>query len=243
LRVYRDIFIDVLKSGLKWTGETDDLLRHFISQFGKSWSDIASRIPNRTATQVAAHWEKCTNPKLTNTSRPRRKPGQHLRLGERTRAAEDHVRASALDAQAMPRALVQQPRPSARRRRTCGEGGLVFEADLQQPRSGPSPRRQSLGERATRRRAAGPPRPRSACASQGEEIPKRNAGDAKERAQPLLTASPKVWTIGDADEAAEMRRIRNRQSSFLLFEETYLRTIFLIVQNLTMPSITRFRNL
>jgi hypothetical protein len=49
------------------------------------------------ATQIAAYWEKCTNPKLSNTFRPRRKPGQQLRPGERIRVTEDRIRASAAE--------------------------------------------------------------------------------------------------------------------------------------------------
>jgi hypothetical protein len=49
----------------RWTDAEDNLLRELINQFGKQWSVIASRIPNRTPTQVAARWEKCINPALT----------------------------------------------------------------------------------------------------------------------------------------------------------------------------------
>jgi hypothetical protein len=48
----------------RWTPEEDDLLRQLIAQFGKQWSVIASHMPNRSATQVAARWEKCINPSL-----------------------------------------------------------------------------------------------------------------------------------------------------------------------------------
>jgi hypothetical protein len=47
-----------------WTQEEDDLLRRYIAQFGKQWTAIAGHIPNRSATQVAARWEKCINPAL-----------------------------------------------------------------------------------------------------------------------------------------------------------------------------------
>jgi hypothetical protein len=41
------------------------MLRELIQRFGRQWSVIASHIPNRNATQVAARWEKCINPILT----------------------------------------------------------------------------------------------------------------------------------------------------------------------------------
>jgi hypothetical protein len=49
----------------EWTEDGDNLLRKFIVRFGKQWSVIASHIPNRSATQIAARWEKCINPALT----------------------------------------------------------------------------------------------------------------------------------------------------------------------------------
>jgi hypothetical protein len=55
----------MLKRVQKWSVDEDDLLRRQIVQFGKQWSVIASHIPNRTATQIAARWEKCIDPKLT----------------------------------------------------------------------------------------------------------------------------------------------------------------------------------
>ncbi|OHT01002.1 Myb-like DNA-binding domain containing protein [Tritrichomonas foetus] len=51
--------------GRNWNEEEDNLLRELIAQYGKQWSVIATHIPNRTATQIAARWEKCINPKLT----------------------------------------------------------------------------------------------------------------------------------------------------------------------------------
>ncbi|OHT03610.1 Myb-like DNA-binding domain containing protein [Tritrichomonas foetus] len=51
--------------GRNWNEEEDNMLRELIVQYGKQWSVIASHIPNRTATQIAARWEKCINPKLT----------------------------------------------------------------------------------------------------------------------------------------------------------------------------------
>lgn len=51
--------------GRNWTEQEDNLLRKYIAQFGRQWSVIATYIPGRNATQVAARWEKCINPKLT----------------------------------------------------------------------------------------------------------------------------------------------------------------------------------
>jgi hypothetical protein len=50
--------------GGSWTPEEDDLLREYMKQFGRQWTVIASHIPGRNATQVAARWEKCLNPDL-----------------------------------------------------------------------------------------------------------------------------------------------------------------------------------
>jgi hypothetical protein len=55
----------MLKRGQKWTDDEDDLLRTLMKQFGKQWSAIANQMPNRSATQIAARWEKCINPSLT----------------------------------------------------------------------------------------------------------------------------------------------------------------------------------
>lgn len=51
--------------GRNWNLMEDEMLRELIAQYGKQWSVIASHMPNRTATQIAARWEKCINPKLT----------------------------------------------------------------------------------------------------------------------------------------------------------------------------------
>ena len=51
--------------GRNWTEEEDNLLRQLIAKYGKQWSVLATHIPNRSATQIAARWEKCINPKLT----------------------------------------------------------------------------------------------------------------------------------------------------------------------------------
>lgn len=51
--------------GRNWTEEEDNLLRQLMAKYGKQWSVLATHIPNRSATQIAARWEKCINPKLT----------------------------------------------------------------------------------------------------------------------------------------------------------------------------------
>lgn len=51
--------------GRNWTEDEDNLLRQLISKYGKQWSVLATHIPNRSATQIAARWEKCINPNLT----------------------------------------------------------------------------------------------------------------------------------------------------------------------------------
>lgn len=50
--------------GRNWDPIEDDMLRELIAQYGKQWSLIASHMPNRSAIQVAARWEKCINPDL-----------------------------------------------------------------------------------------------------------------------------------------------------------------------------------
>ena len=51
--------------GRKWDDAEDNLLRKLVAQHGKQWSLIASKIPNRTASQVSSRWEKCIDPALT----------------------------------------------------------------------------------------------------------------------------------------------------------------------------------
>ena len=48
-----------------WTEQEDDILRTMVGTHGKQWALIASRIPNRTPSQVAARWEKCIDPAIT----------------------------------------------------------------------------------------------------------------------------------------------------------------------------------
>ena len=52
------------RMGRNWTEEEDNLLRKLIVQYGKQWSVLATHIPNRSATQIAARWDKCINPNL-----------------------------------------------------------------------------------------------------------------------------------------------------------------------------------
>lgn len=51
--------------GRKWDDAEDQLLRKLVAVHGKQWSLIASKIPNRTASQVSSRWEKCIDPNLT----------------------------------------------------------------------------------------------------------------------------------------------------------------------------------
>ncbi|OHT13612.1 Myb-like DNA-binding domain containing protein [Tritrichomonas foetus] len=47
-----------------WTEEEDEILRKFVQVHGKQWNIIATKLPRRTPTQIAARWEKCLNPDL-----------------------------------------------------------------------------------------------------------------------------------------------------------------------------------
>lgn len=51
--------------GRKWTKEEDSILRELVGAHGKQWSLIASKMENRTASQVSSRWEKCIDPSLT----------------------------------------------------------------------------------------------------------------------------------------------------------------------------------
>jgi hypothetical protein len=48
-----------------WTKNEDGILLDMVAQHGKQWGFIASRIPDRTPSQVAARWEKCLDPSIT----------------------------------------------------------------------------------------------------------------------------------------------------------------------------------
>lgn len=51
--------------GKKWTPDEDQRLTELHEQYGKQWGVIAQKIQTRTASQVAARWEKCLDPSLT----------------------------------------------------------------------------------------------------------------------------------------------------------------------------------
>lgn len=50
--------------GRFWTEAEDRILIDFIEKNGKNWAALASKLPNRTPTQIQARWEKCLNPTL-----------------------------------------------------------------------------------------------------------------------------------------------------------------------------------
>lgn len=70
--------------GRPWTTDEDAALKALYSKHGKQWSLISSQMENRTASQVAARWEKCLNPTLVK--------GPFT--AEEDRAIEKHVRAN-----------------------------------------------------------------------------------------------------------------------------------------------------
>jgi hypothetical protein len=45
-----------------WTKDEDALLTNMLAQHGKQWGLIASHLPSRTTTQIAARWEKSLDP-------------------------------------------------------------------------------------------------------------------------------------------------------------------------------------
>lgn len=51
--------------GHNWDAQEDETLRTLVQQHGKQWALIASYIPGRSASQVAARWEKCIDPSIT----------------------------------------------------------------------------------------------------------------------------------------------------------------------------------
>lgn len=51
--------------GRNWTDQEDTILREMVGKHGKQWATIAAALPNRSASQVAARWEKCLDPALT----------------------------------------------------------------------------------------------------------------------------------------------------------------------------------
>lgn len=50
--------------GRNWTESEDRILREMVAQHGKQWGFIASHLPDRSPSQVAARWEKCLDPNI-----------------------------------------------------------------------------------------------------------------------------------------------------------------------------------
>jgi hypothetical protein len=51
--------------GRSWDESEDSILRELVLMHGKQWNLIASHLPRRTPSQVAARWEKCLDPAIT----------------------------------------------------------------------------------------------------------------------------------------------------------------------------------
>ncbi|OHT00245.1 hypothetical protein TRFO_33119 [Tritrichomonas foetus] len=51
--------------GKNWSEQEDQILIDMVRTHGKQWGLIATKMENRTSSQVAARWEKCLDPKLT----------------------------------------------------------------------------------------------------------------------------------------------------------------------------------
>jgi hypothetical protein len=47
-----------------WTKEEDDILLEMVGSQGKQWGVIATHLPDRNPSQVAARWEKCLDPNI-----------------------------------------------------------------------------------------------------------------------------------------------------------------------------------
>jgi hypothetical protein len=47
-----------------WTKEEDSVLVELVAKHGKQWGAIAAHLPDRSASQVAARWEKCLDPRI-----------------------------------------------------------------------------------------------------------------------------------------------------------------------------------
>ena len=50
--------------GRNWTENEDRILKELVAQHGKQWGFIASHLPDRSPSQVAARWEKCLDPNI-----------------------------------------------------------------------------------------------------------------------------------------------------------------------------------
>ena len=53
------------RMGRNWEPEEDEQLKRLVRIHGKQWGAIAAQMENRSASQIAARWEKCLDPKLT----------------------------------------------------------------------------------------------------------------------------------------------------------------------------------
>lgn len=51
--------------GRNWDENEDNILKQLVQTHGKQWNLIAQHLPKRTASQVAARWEKCLDPNIT----------------------------------------------------------------------------------------------------------------------------------------------------------------------------------
>ncbi|OHT09021.1 Myb-like DNA-binding domain containing protein [Tritrichomonas foetus] len=51
--------------GRNWEESEDAILKQLVATHGKQWNLIAQHLPKRTASQVAARWEKCLDPNIT----------------------------------------------------------------------------------------------------------------------------------------------------------------------------------
>jgi hypothetical protein len=47
-----------------WTKDEDLILTELVQAHGKQWGLISTHLPQRTASQVAARWEKCFDPSI-----------------------------------------------------------------------------------------------------------------------------------------------------------------------------------
>jgi hypothetical protein len=47
-----------------WTTEEDSVLTDLVSKHGKQWGVFPGHLPGRSASQIAARWEKCLDPKI-----------------------------------------------------------------------------------------------------------------------------------------------------------------------------------
>lgn len=51
--------------GRNWEDAEDAILKQMIATHGKQWNLIATHLPKRSPSQVAARWEKCLDPSIT----------------------------------------------------------------------------------------------------------------------------------------------------------------------------------